>query len=561
MKKFLFMFVAVLVAATSYAQEVPQDSISDYELGIDLISDARYEEGIDCLNKEVRKDPTNGNAILWIAYARYELDQYDKALIAADNAIRFISKKEVETKAYAHSLRAKIYMGLGDTKATLKDYTAAIKLSEDPTYFCQRGEFYYLLQDLNNSTKDYLCAMALDTENRVPYMGLGRNFLFTEDYDMALDMFSRVVEKFPSYSEAYVFRAKTFIALDKYEEALDDILKAIDIDNNYKAIDLLAEHYVENENMDMLFSKIQLLQETESYNANWFYLAGLLKEEKEMYAEAISDFKNAEKLDLQNPSIDVQIAICCMSLGDYANAINCINKVMAVDSTHLFDHIFQRAICYSQLGDYANAIADIDKYIEKYPEFANAYYRRGLYKFFSGQYEAAVEDHSTAIALEDSVAAYYDGRARAYLALGKQAEAQADCEKILTIDTEPDGGSAAMFAYHFLGNDSLAIEFALADMAINPKASYNVACTYALANDLENAILYLRKAFEEGFVMLHHLSVDQDMDNIRHTPEFQALVEEYTRKIQEKWPVSILKQEPTLPNSTNGYPTWAETIL
>jgi hypothetical protein len=88
-----------------------------------------------------------------------------------------------------------------------------------------------------------------------------------------------------------------------------------------------------------------------------------------------------------------------------------------------------------------------------------------------------------------------------------------------------------------------------------------VACTYALANDLENAILYLRKALEEGFVMLHHLSVDQDMDNIRHTPEFQALVEEYTHKIQEKWPVSILKQEPTLPNSMNGYPTWAETIL
>jgi tetratricopeptide (TPR) repeat protein len=555
------MLVVVLVATTSYAQEVPQDSLSDYELGIDLILEGRYEEGIDCLNKEVRKDPTNGKAILWIACARYELGQYDKALIAADNAIRFISKKEAELKAYAHSIRAEIHKGLGDTKATLKDYTAAIKLSGDPSYFCKRGEFYYLLQDLNNSTKDYLYAMALDRENRVPYIGIGRNFLFTEDYDLALDMFSRVVERFPSYSEGYVYRARTFLILNKYEEALNDILKAIDIDRNYKAIDLLAEHYLENENMDMLFSKIQLLQETESYNANWFYLAGLLKEEKEMYAEAISDFKNAEKLDRQGLSTDVQIAICCMSLGDYANAINYINKVMAVDSTNLFTHIYQRATCYSQLGDYANAIADIDKYIEKYPEFANAYYRRGLYKFFSSQYEAAVADYSTAIALEDSVAAYYDGRARAYLALGKQAEAQADCEKILTIDTEPDGESAAMFAYHFLGNDSLAIELALADMAINPNATYNVACTYALANDLENAILYLRKALEEGFVMLHHLSVDQDMDNIRHTPEFQALVEEYTHKIQEKWPVSILKQEPTLPNSMNGYPTWAETIL
>jgi clan AA aspartic protease (TIGR02281 family) len=81
----------------------------------------------------------------------------------------------------------------------------------------------------------------------------------------------------------------------------------------------------------------------------------------------------------------------------------------------------------------------------------------------------------------------------------------------------------------------MAIAFVLRTPEEDSTAFYNAACTYALANDLDNAILYLRKAFEDGFCRLHHISVDTDFDAIRDTEEFQELVAEYTQKIKQNW--------------------------
>ena len=561
MKKFLFMFVAVLVAATSFAENAPQDSISTFQLGVESIVAGNYEEGIDYLNQEVRKDPTNGRAIFWIASARFELGQYDKAMLAANHAIRYIPKKDVKYASYARFVRGDIYWELEDVKAAMKDYAAAIKMwPTNLEYYERRAECYYLLDDLEASNNDYKCMIAIDPDNVIGLMGLGRNLLDQEKYEAALEYFTLVIQKDPNNSLGYSYRALCLVELDQYEEALDDILKALDIDLDQRAYLLLVGKYTTEEQLEMVKTKLQSLREAESHDIKWTYLTGVIMEEYDCFAEAIIHYKNAKKND-PTALVNDRIAICYARLGDFVSAIQYADLEIAADSTNVNKCLY-RAYLYGEIGDYAKAMADLDRFIEQNPEHSTAYYHRAWYKKYTGQYESAVEDFSVAILLEPNEASYYDGRARAYLSLDKQEEAKADFEKILTIDVEPTGSTSAPSAYHFLGNDSLAIDFALRDLAIDSTNYYNVACVYSLANDLENAILYLRKAFETGFVMLHHLSVDQDMDNIRHTPEFQALVEEYTHKIQASWPTNDLEpEEYTLPNSMHGYPSWAGPIL
>jgi hypothetical protein len=72
-------------------------------------------------------------------------------------------------------------------------------------------------------------------------------------------------------------------------------------------------------------------------------------------------------------------------------------------------------------------------------------------------------------------------------------------------------------------------------LEVDTDAYYNVACVYALAGDADKAVEYLRKAFEDGFIRLYHLSRDVDFDSIRQHPAFQALIKEYTEKIQQSW--------------------------
>lgn len=209
-------------------------------------------------------------------------------------------------------------------------------------------------------------------------------------------------------------------------------------------------------------------------------------------------------------------------------------QCIALDSTDA-DLYESRANYYGEMGNRAKAIEDLTKYIEFYPEFHYAYYRRGWYKHLDLQHEAAIEDFNLAIMLDSTYNYAYDGRGRSYYSLGKMELAKADFEKILSFDTIPNDNSCASSAYHFLGLDSLAIEYMLRTLEKDSTAYYDAACTYALAKDVENAVFYLRKAFENGFCRLHHVSVDMDFDAIRDTPEFKSLIEEYTIKIQQKW--------------------------
>ncbi|MBL9123692.1 MAG: hypothetical protein JNG90_08675 [Planctomycetaceae bacterium] len=56
---------------------------------------------------------------------------------------------------------------------------------------------------------------------------------------------------------------------------------------------------------------------------------------------------------------------------------------------------------------------------------------------------------------------------------------------------------------------------------------YNFACSLAQGNHAREALDELRKAFERGYDDFTYLETDSDLDNIRETPEFKALLKEF----------------------------------
>ena len=59
---------------------------------------------------------------------------------------------------------------------------------------------------------------------------------------------------------------------------------------------------------------------------------------------------------------------------------------------------------------------------------------------------------------------------------------------------------------------------------------YDATCLYSRMNEKEQALDYLRLAFEKGYHDFVHLDNDDDMDAIRNTEGFKALVNEYKEK-------------------------------
>lgn len=60
-----------------------------------------------------------------------------------------------------------------------------------------------------------------------------------------------------------------------------------------------------------------------------------------------------------------------------------------------------------------------------------------------------------------------------------------------------------------------------------PVAYYNLACTYSLGEHAPEAVQMLREAFQRGFVDVSHMNRDLDLDPIRRTPEFRAVMSEF----------------------------------
>ena len=536
MKRLLSILVTLTLTWTvSLAGPTKGSNIDSYymQLGMDALRNGNVDEAIQSFEKVLQEDSTNGYAHFWIGLGLADEGKVDASLTAINNALTYLPKKEKSYLGSAYGVRAEVYLIKQDTAAALLDYTKAIKcMPEKKSLYEDRAELYFELHQYDLSNKDCDKLLELDPNSVYAYMGKGRNYRDLEQYDLAIRYFSYALQMYPNFSRGYSFRAECFILQKKYNEAADDILAALDLDDDSKARGLMIYKY-KGDKMDIIKKKIERMTHKEPNRAMWRYNLAVLLEANDQYKDAIIQYKEARRLN-STISVDERIGVCHASMGNFIKALEHLNLVIAKDSTkaNLYS---RRAHYYSELGEYQKAIEDYDRYVEMMPNNSSAYFLRGWEKHMAGQHEGAIEDLTISISMDSTFAVAYDGRGRSYQSLGQTDLAKADFEKILSFDTVPGANSCAAFAYHFLGQDSLAIDYALRCLEVDPHTYYNVACAYALAGNAEKAVEYLRKEFEDGFVRFYHLTRDVDFDAIRQDPAFQALIEEYTQKIQQSW--------------------------
>lgn len=537
MKRILAILLTLTITMTmtlSLAGPKKSNNLDSYtlQLGIDALKNEQIEEALPLFERVIENDSTNGYAHFWLALGLSTLEEVDATFTAVNNALKYLPKKEKTYQSTAYQMRARVNLVRKDTAAALKDYAVAIKCQpEKKSLYEDRAELYFEMHEYKLSNKDYDRLLELDPHNVIGFMGKGRNYRNLGQNDHAITHFTYVIQMYPNFSRGYSFRAECLLLKNKYSEAADDILAALDLDEDSKARGLLIDEF-RGDKMNVIKPKLQRMTHKEPNRALWRYYLAVLLEVNELYKDAIRQYHEANRLDAALTA-DERIAVCHASMGNFAKALEHLNLLIAKNTTRASLYS-RRAYYYSEMGEVQKAIDDYDKCVQMNPT-SRAYFLRGWEKHMAGQHEGAIEDLTISINMDSTFSVAYDGRGRSYLSLGQMDMAKADFEKILSFDTVPATNSCAAFAYHFLGQDSIAIDYALRCLEVDPRTLYNVACAYALAGNAEKAVEYLRKEFEDGFVRLYHLSRDVDFDAIRQDPAYQALIEEYTQKIQQSW--------------------------
>ena len=549
MKRYLILAM-LFCCSIAFAQNIKRPDSYNYSRGVEAIQNNNAEEALEYLNKELEENPDNGYALAWIAVVRNYQEEYGRALTAADLAIKHIPRKEKEYKAFAYIVRAEVYVGLGENEKALADFTSAVKETpDDANVYEKRADLYYYMEKYDLADKDYQKIISIDPGNVMGYMGIGRNANAEKRYEDAIEQFSYVTKLASDYSSGYSFRAESLIGLKKYDEAIDDIIHALDIDYDNKAFYLMQD--VADSAMVPLVAKLKIQSTKNPNNDYWLYCLGAVYENKGAYKKAITYYTDCQK---KNPSsvTSCRISNCYSEIGNYASALQHIDNAIALDSTD-YDNVMAKADILYESGDAKAAILELGKYVAHYPEFYGGYYRRGWYKDNSSDVDGAIEDYTMAIVLQPDYAYAYLGRGDMYALKGDKKSAEADYKKVIELDTIPGNSSCAQYAYLELGQKEKAVEFMNNVIENDPDDAgnyYDAACLHSRMGELDKSIEFLQTALEKGFRRFAHLEMDDDLDAIRELPKYEELIRQYKNifetEIEDKMQATSVYEEQTV---------------
>lgn len=511
------------------AQNIKRPDTYNYNRGVEAIQNNNAEEALEYLNKELDDNPNNGYALAWIATIRNYQEEYGRALTAADLAIKNIPKKDKQYRALAYIVRAEVYVRLDEKEKALADFSSAIKETpDDADVYEKRANLYYHMEEYDLSDKDYQKIISIDPGNVMGYMGIGRNANAEKRYNDAIEQFDYVIRLASDYSSGYSFRAESYLELKQYDKAIDDIIYALDIDGDNKAFYLMQQ--VADSAMVQLVAKMKIQSAKYPSSDYWPYCLGVVYERSGAYHKAIEYYISSQEKDL-SPITASRISNCYSEIGNFPLALEHIDHAIALDSTD-YDFVMAKADLLYESGDVKNAIVELDKYVNHDPEFYGGYYRRGWYKDNSKDIDGAIEDYSMSIILEPGYAYAYLGRGDMYTLKKDVLSAKADYQKVIELDTIPNNGSCAQYAYWGLGEKEKAIDFMDKVIANDPDNAgnyYDAACLHSRMGELRMAVEFLRTAFEKGYRRFAHIEMDDDLNVIRQMPEFKELVEQYKK--------------------------------
>ena len=311
---------------------------------------------------------------------------------AAKNEKSF-TKDEKQIKAQDFAKRAYEKRLNGYKATSLAYYDEAIIL--DPS----KAEYYYEralakdqdLGDYDGAMADYISAMELDSQNADFY---------TENASKAISTKILRQEEAQKYADMFDFN----ISEGKYEEALENMNKAIELD---------------------------------SYNSNYYYLRGNLEFNLEDLKGAFADINRAVELNPDIAKYYMARGAVKLMLNNFMGAFEDVNKAIELDENNSVYYV-SRANIKLILKSYNSALSDYNKAIKLDPENPSYYILRADFKYHFGDYEGSLKDYNTAIMLDPENPEYYILRAPIKQGFGDIEGCLADYDKAISLDPEED---------------------------------------------------------------------------------------------------------------------------
>jgi tetratricopeptide (TPR) repeat protein len=238
-----------------------------------------------------------------------------------------------------------------------------------------------------------------------PHLDAGKEKFRKEDFQGAVEEFSKAAQAEPKNIEAWFGRAQAYLRLEKHKEAVADLDRALSIEPKAPRL---------------------------------YRIRADAKRSLHDYEGAIADYTETAKLDQRRPEAVFMRGQLHETIGELDKAIEDYSAATLVVATW-WQPYASRADAKANKGNYKSAIEDLEAalYLANQPGAkASVFASRGRVKLAMGETEAALEDLNQCVKNAPDDPSVYFFRGRFLHDLGKWGEALADFRKHLELDSK-----------------------------------------------------------------------------------------------------------------------------
>jgi tetratricopeptide (TPR) repeat protein len=170
-------------------------------------------------------------------------------------------------------------------------------------------------------------------------------------------------------------------------------------------------------------------------------------------------------------------------------------------------------IAYHQLMDFKAALQYYQRSLEVNPNYSEAINNIGTVYYAQRKHKRAIDQYKKALKITPNSASIYSNLGTAYFARKNYKEAFEAYQKALSLDPE---------VFEHRSSQGVLLQ----ERTVEERAKFHffLAKTYAKAGMADRALLYMRKALEEGFKEREKFETDPDFALLKDLPEFQELL-------------------------------------
>lgn len=541
----------------------PNNADAYVDLGHYYFSQSKNDSAVVYYEKALRLDPANPyatNNIGWVYFGRKNYDraieqfkksiQADPKLINAYNGLgkafasmgRYDSAKIYYERAFAHYQdKSFVNVFLGNFFRDLDQYDSAkvyynIAATIDPNYeeaFNLLGRASFALKQYDSANLYYRRALKANPYSAFAFINLGLVHKELKNPDSTYYFFQQAVRMEPG-NPSILNNIGVVYGQDKiYDSAKKYFRRALMVRPDYKpASNNILRIF---RDLNQLDSITRFLKGTSLVNPNsgkFLNDMAVAFYDQKRYDSARLYLRRAIAMEPGNPQYFNNLGLVMQRLKQYDSARIYIQRAVRLDpDNHLYWQ--NMASAFGQVRQFDSASFYFRKQLFRRAEIsAPTYQVVGNFFMDMKLYDSAIAWYRKSIALDPQYKTAYSQAGLAFMQLEKPDSAIVYFRQAVRLDPKSSTASLNLgIVYHSKGQYDSAIVHMLKaislDSVVRAGTYYQLACSYALNNQPQQAISYLRQAFDKGYKNYDNLLDDPDLLNLKPHKEFEALLDKY----------------------------------